>query len=214
MKKKLIKKFLVSALIPASAIVLFAGCSSEPATADSSSSEEKTHFNDMSFSLENEEVDYEEATYNDITFEALTDWRVGEDNGDTIYYPSDDDTDCIRVHEGTADQEYGNQQELVNAMYDEYMKERVDAGCYIESHDLNIAGHRGKWYRTDVNFIGTDGQPVAGYEKDNSMDGYLRECVIFASNTKDYVYLEATYPMGSATEDLFGKFYKSPHYHR
>jgi len=212
MKKKLAKTIIVSALMSALAVTLLAGCGQ--AGTDSGSAENEKHFNDMAVTLESEEVEYNEATFNDITFEALTEWRVGEDNGDTIYYPTDDDTDCIRVHEGSAAQEYDNQQQLVNAVYDELMKERIDAGCFVESHDLNIANHRGKWWRMDVNFIGEDGQPVAGYEKDDSMDGYLRECVIFASNKKDYVYLEATYPMGSATEDLFGRFYKSPHYHR
>lgn len=212
MKKKLLKTIIVSALMSALALSMLAGCGQTGT--DSGSAGKESHFHDMGFTLESEEVEYNEATFNGITFEALTEWRVGEDNGDTIYFPTDDDTDCIRVHEGSADTEYSQQQELVNAVYDELMKERIDAGCYIESHDINIAGHRGKWYRTDVNFIGTDGQPVAGYEKDDSMDGYLRECVIFASNTKDYVYLEATYPMGSATEDLFGRFYKSCHYHR
>ncbi|MBQ9023476.1 MAG: hypothetical protein IJ108_06120 [Eubacterium sp.] len=212
MRNNLLKKCVLSILTPAVAAALLAGCSSTGTTSDSAAKENSFH--NASFSLESEDIEYDEATFNGMTFEALTDWRVGEDNGDTIYYPTDDDTDCIRVHEGSADQEYENQQELVNAIFDELMNERIDAGCFMESHDLNIAGHRGKWYRMDANFIDEDGQPIAGYEIDESMNGYLKECVIFASNTKDYVYLEATYPMGSATEDLFGRFYKSPHYHR
>ena len=212
MKNNILKKCMLSILTPALAITLLAGCGATDSNSDSAANENSFH--NASFSLGSEDVEYDEATFNDITFEALKEWRVGEDNGDTIYYPTDDDTDCIRVHEGSADQEYENQQALVNAVFEALMKERIDAGCFMESHDLNIAGHRGKWYRMDANFIGEDGQPVAGYEIDESMNGYLKECVIFASNTKDYVYLEATYPMGSATEDLFGRFYKSPHYHR
>lgn len=212
MKNNILKKCMLSILTPALAITLLAGCGATDSNSGSAANENSFH--NASFSLESEDVEYDEATFNGITFEALKEWRVGEDNGDTIYYPTDDDSDCIRVHEGSADQEYENQQALVNAVFEELMKERIDAGCFMESHDLNIAGHRGKWYRMDANFIGEDGQPVAGYEIDESMNGYLKECVIFASNTKDYVYLEATYPMGSATEDLFGRFYKSPHYHR
>ena len=212
MKKRLLKTITASALLPALAIVLFSGCGATGT--DSGSAANENHFNNASFSLESEKVEYDEATFNNITFEVPKEWRVGEDNGDTLYYPTDDDTDYIRMHEGSAAQEYDNQQQLVNATYEEIMKERIEAGCFVESHDLNVANHRGKWWRMDVNFIGEDGQPIAGYEKDASMDGYLRECVISASNTKDYVYLEATYPMGSATEDLFGVFYKTPHYHR
>lgn len=214
MKNKSIRRTLAAVLIPASAIILLAGCGANGSAADSSNAEEKNSFHNASFSLEAEPVAYEEATFNGITFEVPNEWRTAEENGDALYYPSDDNSDVIRVHADSADREYENQQQLVNAMYEELMKERIEAGCFIETQDLNIAGHRGKWFRSDVNFIGEDAQPVAGYDLDESMNGYLRECVIFAADKQNYVFLEAIYPMGSITEDLFQVFYKSPHYHR
>lgn len=206
----MIRTGLVFVLLPVLSLSLFAGCGS----ANTDAGSEKTNtFHNASFSLETEPVENEEVTFNGITFEISDQWRKAEENGDTIYYTTDDDTEFIRVHADSAGQEYDSQQKLVNAMYEEITKERTDAGCYIESMDLNIGGHRGKWFRSDVNYISQDGQPIEGYEQDSSMNGYLRECVIFAADKQNYVYLEATYPMGSFTEDQFQVFYKSPHYH-
>ena len=68
MKKRFGKTILLSALIPAFTVTLLAGCGQTGT--DSGSAEKEAHFNDMSFTLEGEEVEYDEATFNDITFEA------------------------------------------------------------------------------------------------------------------------------------------------
>lgn len=212
MRKHLIKKSILIALLPALSVSLFAGCGASGSD-NASSGSEKMNYHNASFSLDTEAVENEEVTFNGITFEISDQWRKAEENGDTLYYTTDDDKEVIRVHTGSADQEYDSQQKLVNAMYEEITKERTDAGCYIESIDINIGGHRGKWFRSDVNYISEDGKPIDGYEQDASMDGYLRECVLYAADKQNYVLLEATYPMGSFTEDQFQVFYKSPHYH-
>ena len=214
MNKNLPGKVIGCVLIMGLAGTVLAGCGATGTDAGSAGNENDGGIRNITFNFNTKAEDVDEVVFNDITFEVPHEWRVTEEGGDAVYYPKDEDTDVIRVHAGTADQEYGSQQELVEAMFDEIMQERLDAGCYIQISNLKMAGHQGRWYRTDVNYFDSDGNPIEGFEQDESMNGYVQEGVIYAADKQRYVYLVATYPIGSDTDTVFETFYKSPHYHR